>query len=367
MNRAICREWNILIQTKCDIKLSKILIIDDSKTNVMILEKMLQMYCLKNIMSLTDSRNIYTVLKNFKPDLVLLDLQMPYIDGFTILEWIRNHYSDPTLPVIVVTSLDDKETKLKALRLGASDFIGKPFDQAEVISRISNLLKMKLLHNQLQNYSFQLEQKVMERTEEINNLQMEIIDRLARATEFRDEHTGNHVARIGFYTYIISKKLGFDENEAIEISTASKMHDIGKVGVPDQVLLKTEQLSNIDMNVLKTHSEKGAKILSGSKYRLLQIAEQIALTHHEKWDGSGYPNALKGEEIPIAGRIVALADVFDALISVRPYKGAWSFDDAIQYIKEQSGSHFDPKIVDAFCDELDHIKIVVNSNSKDRQ
>lgn len=349
--------------TRYEAEKSKILVIDDNQSNVLLLEKMLRMYHFQNVMTLTDSREAYDAFQTFNPDLVLLDLQMPYIDGFTILDWIRDNYTDNILPVIVITAQSDKENKLKALSLGASDFVGKPFDHMEVLTRIGNLLQIKLLHNQLQEYNFQLEQKIQERTKEIKNLQMEVIDRLMRATEFRDETTGNHIVRIGWYTYILARKLGFNEEESVQISMASKMHDLGKVGIPDKILLKPEKLSDEEMDLMKSHCAKGAQILAGSKYRLLQIAEQIAQTHHEKWDGKGYPEGLKGNEIPLVGRIVALADVFDALITARPYKNPWPFEDVHRYIDEQRGLHFDPKVVDAFLDSLEYFKTIVKNST----
>lgn len=347
--------------TKNKVELSKILVLDDSQTNVMLLEKSLRMNRFQNIMSLTDPRKVYDAFETFQPDLVLLDLQMPYIDGFAILEWIKENYSDQILPVIVITAQNDQENKLKALSLGASDFLGKPFDHMEVLTRIGNLLQIKLLHDQLQDYNLQLEQKVQDRTKEVEKLQMEVIDRLMRASEFRDKATGNHIDRIGWYAYILAKNLGFDEEEALQICTASKMHDIGKVGISDQVLLKPGKLSDDEMELMKSHALKGSQILAGSKYRMLQIAEQIAKTHHEKWNGSGYPAGLKGDEIPLVGRITALADVFDALITKRPYKRAWSFDETLHYIKEQRGHHFDPMVVDAFFDSLCYIKAIIKN------
>lgn len=347
--------------TQDQVELSKILVIDDSQTNVMLLEKMLRMNRFQNIMTLTDPRNAYESFEIFNPDLILLDLQMPYIDGFTILEWLRTHNTEKILPVIVITAQNDQESKIRALSLGASDFVGKPFDHMEVLTRIGNLLQIKLLHNQLENSNLQLEEKVQERTKEVEKLQMEVIDRLMLAAEFRDETTGNHIARIGWYAYILAKKLGFDEETSLQISMASKMHDIGKVGIPDHILLKPGKLTDEEMNLMKSHTTKGAQILAGSKYKMLQIAEQIAQTHHEKWDGSGYPSGLKDTEIPLVGRIVALVDVFDALITTRPYKRAWTFDETLHYIKEQNGKHFDPMVVDAFFDSIRYIQTIMKN------
>ena len=345
--------------TRNEMEQSKILIIDDNPANVLLLEKMLRLNRFRNIMTLTDPRQAFDIISQFHPDLMLLDLNMPYINGFQILEWLKNHNGNDLLPVLVITASDEKENKLKALSLGASDFLGKPFDHLEVLIRIGNLLKMKGLHNQLQDSNVLLEKKVKRRTEDIKKLQVEVIDRLMRAAEFRDQVTGNHIVRIGEYSYLLAKKLGYEEEEAVLISMASKMHDIGKVGIPDAVLLKATSLSPEEVKLMRTHTTIGSHILSGSKYYMLQIAEQIAKTHHERWDGNGYPNGLKGEEIPLAGRITALADVFDALTSTRPYKEKWPIEEVLCYIKEQRGRQFDPVVVDAFLASIHEINEIL--------
>ncbi len=342
----------MLQSTILPITLLKILIVDDNAANVMILEKMLRIHGYQSIASLTDPRLVQDTMRADMPDLLLLDLKMPYLDGFAILDWIRNTLGNTTLPIIIITAQSDSENKIKALRLGAQDFVGKPFDHTEVLTRIHNLLHLKLLHNQLQENNLLLEQKVQKRTEDIKNLQIELVERLTRAAEFRDVDTGNHIARIGEYTYLLSKKLGFSEEDATMICNASKMHDIGKVAIPDHILLKPAKLSPDEMAIMKTHAQKGAQILAGSQYQLIQIAEQIAYTHHEKWDGSGYPRGLTHDEIPLVGRMTALVDVFDALISERPYKQAWPLEQVLAYIKLHRGTHFDPQLVDILLDSI---------------
>ena len=340
---------------------ARILVVDDSPANVLLLEKILQLNRYHRIRSITDPREFFVVFQEFHPDIILLDLQMPHLDGFTILERLRNERADKILPVIVITAQNDKENKLKALEFGAQDFLGKPFDNIEVITRIGNLLQNKMLYDTVENNNLFLERKVQERTNEVKKMQVEIVDRLMRAAESRDQGTGNHIARISSYVTILASKLGYSEEEAILIGNASKMHDLGKVGIPDSILLKPGILTNVEMERMKGHSAKGAQILSGSKYELLKIAEQIAQTHHEKWDGSGYPDGLKGEAIPLVGRIAALADVFDALITSRPYKDAWFFDDVLTYINDQRGFQFDPMVVDAFFDSVDAFDFVVKN------
>lgn len=338
---------------------ANVLVIDDNPSNVLLLQKILLMHGYENVKTLTDSRQVFDSIITYQPDIVLLDLQMPHIDGYSILEWIRSEKTTCFLPVIVITAQNDNVTKLKALSMGAQDFIGKPFDHMEVITRIGNLLQIRRLHNLLQENNEQLERRVEARTKEIKDLQMELIERLMRATEFRDENTGNHIARIGAHARFLAQKLGFSEVEAADIFAASKMHDIGKVGIPDEILQKTENLSPEEMEQMKKHTIIGAKILSGSNYEMIRIAEQIALTHHEKWDGSGYPQGLKGREIPLVGRITALVDVFDALTSSRAYKDAWTLEQATTYIKDQSGQYFDPDLTKVFLDTLDEFMLLI--------
>jgi len=342
------------------LKKLKILIVDDNSTNVMLLERILRINGYDYLETLTDSRNFFEVYRAFSPDILLLDLNMPYIDGFEILAWLTAENKHNIVPVIVITAQSEQENKLKALKLGAQNFIGKPFDHTEVISRIGNLLQVRYLHKQVQTSNLELEQKVLERTREIEVLQTEIVDRLMRAAEFRDQETGNHIARIGEYAYLLGTQIGMSESEAIQLLGASRMHDIGKVGIPDHILLKPSKLTETEMALMKEHASKGAQILSGSNSDLVKLAEQIALTHHEKWDGSGYPNRLKGKEIPLAGRITALADVFDALMTERPYKKAWTFDEATEFIIKEKGKAFDPEVVDAFLERInDFLKITL--------
>ncbi len=338
---------------------ANILVIDDNPSNALLLEKMLRMHGYENVKSLTDSRQAFDSIMAYQPDLILLDLQMPYIDGYSVLEWIRREETTRFLPVVVITAQSDNVTKLKALSMGARDFIGKPFDHMEVTTRIGNLLQIRRLHNLLQESNTQLERRVQARTKEIKDLQVELIERLMRATEFRDENTGSHIARIGAHAKFLAQKLGFSEAEAEDISSASKMHDIGKVGIPDEILQKPEILSAEEMEQMRLHTIIGGKILSDSNYEMIRIAEQIALTHHEKWDGSGYPHGLRGSEIPLVGRITALVDVFDALTTSRVYKEAWTVEQTAAYIRDQSGQYFDPELTDVFLDTLDEFLLLI--------
>jgi putative two-component system response regulator len=337
------------------------MIVDDSLSNVLLLEKMLENYGYTQIITLTDSREAITLYNNYHPDLVLLDLEMPYWDGFKVLEQLNLNKNDDYLPIIVVTAQSNKESKLKALEMGAKDFIGKPYENTELLVKIRNMLEMRMLHNKIVDQNLKLEEKVQERTKELENIQVELIDRLVIASEYRDNDTGDHIKRIGLYAYELAKIIGLSENDSKLIEKASKMHDIGKIGIPDDILLKPGKLTPDEWEIMMSHSVKGGKIISGSKYELLKIAEQITLTHHEKWDGNGYPNKLKGEEIPLAGRITAICDVFDALLSKRPYKEAWDIKETIYEIQKGRGTHFDPELVDAF---LSNLSIFLNIREK---
>lgn len=337
----------------------KILIVDDNSVNILLLEKMLNMYGYNNIKTLTDSREVIPLYTLYKPDILLLDLKMPYLDGFQVLEQLNNIRKDDYLPVIVITAQNDKENCLKALKLGARDFIGKPFDTTEVMMRIANMLEIRLLHNKIQQNNKELENKVNERTLELQNLQFELLQRLLRAAEFRDADTGDHVARIGEYAAKLGELAGFNDRECFLLMHASMMHDIGKISVPDSILLKQDKLNADEWTIMKQHTIKGAELLAGSSSEIMQLAEKIALTHHEKWIGGGYPYGIKGDAIPIEGRIVAICDVFDALLSERPYKKAWDLQSTMKEIQNGCGTHFDPVLAELFINNINsflHIK-----------
>ncbi|ACV64864.1 response regulator receiver modulated metal dependent phosphohydrolase [Desulfofarcimen acetoxidans DSM 771] len=332
-----------------------ILIADDNSTNILLLEKLLSISGYKNIKTTTESREVLSLYKELDPDLLLLDLRMPHMDGFQVLEQLNLEKQDDFLPVVVITAQNDQEHRLKSFKMGAKDFIGKPFDHAEVLMRIRNMLEIRLLHKEVREHNRKLEDTVQERTKELQDLQVELIHRLGRAAEFRDNDTGAHITRIGKYSFELAKAAGLSDKECRLILHASTMHDIGKIGIADEILLKPERLTPDEWEIMKTHTTKGAKILAGSSSDVLQMAEQIALNHHEKWDGSGYPTGLKGDEIPLAGRITAICDVFDALLSKRPYKNAWSLEEAVAEMKKGSGTHFDPNLIEIFLKIIPHI------------
>ena len=327
---------------------ARILIVDDQPANTLLLEGILQEVDYTAYRSINDSRQVLPVFLEYHPDLILLDLQMPYLNGFAVMKQLRSHISPQAfLPIVVLTADVTPEAKRQALEEGAMDFLTKPFDAIEVVLRIGHLLQTRFLHLQLQDQNKLLEQKVRERTADLEETQKEILERLALAAEYRDDDTGEHTKRVGLMSAQIAQALGLAEAEVELIRRAAPLHDVGKIAIPDSILLKNGKLTSEEFDHMKTHAMLGAQMLSGGRFSLLQLAEEIARTHHERWDGSGYLR-LQGETIPIVGRIVAVADVFDALISERPYKKAWSRFDAIEEIQRQSGHQFDPRVVDAF-------------------
>src|SRR5919109_2922920 len=332
---------------------SRILIIDDQPSNVALLEGILQEEDFTSFRSIMDSREVLPAFIEYLPDLILLDLQMPYLDGFEVMKQLRAcRVPNDFIPILVLTADVTPEAKRRALAEGGLDFLTKPFDATEVLLRIKNLLQTRSLHLQLQAQNQLLDHKVQERTAELEATQVEILERLALAAEYRDDDTGEHTKRVGETAAQIAQTLGWPSEEVELIRRAAPLHDVGKIAISDSILLKPGKLTPEEFERMKRHTQLGAKMLSGGRFPLLQLAEQIALTHHERWDGSGYMG-LSQEDIPIAGRIVAVADVFDALISERPYKKAWPLDEAIEEIRNQSGRQFDPRVVEAFLKALE--------------
>jgi cyclic di-GMP phosphodiesterase len=331
---------------------SRILIIDDQPSNVALLEGILEEEDFTSLRSVMDPREALPSYIEYLPDLILLDLQMPYLDGFEVMKQLRACIGPGDfLPILVLTADITPEAKRRALAEGALDFLTKPFDAMEVVLRIKNLLQTRSLHLQMQVQNQVLDEKVRERTAQLEATQVEILKRLALAAEYRDDDTGEHTKRVGETAAQIAEVLGWSPEDVELIRRAAPLHDVGKIGISDAILLKPGKLTPEEFECMKTHAQLGAKILSNGRFPLLQLAEQIALTHHERWDGSGYLG-LRGEAIPMAGRIVSVADVFDALISERPYKKAWSKQEALDEIQRQSGQQFEPRVVDAFLKVL---------------
>jgi putative two-component system response regulator len=326
---------------------NRILIVDDEPANVEFLTHVLgDEYGV--VLTSTQPRRAAEALDDIRPDLVILDLMMPDFDGCRFLQWLREWLpSDDWVPVLVATADTSKETRRRALAAGAADFLTKPLSPAEVRLRVRNLLHTRALHAALRGQNARLEERVAERTLELEEARQEILERLARAAEYRDDDTGQHAQRVGRLAARLAQVLGLPAESCELIRQAAPLHDIGKIGIPDMILVKPGPLTPDERALMETHAAVGARILSGSRSAVLSLAEEIALTHHEWWDGAGYPNGLRGEEIPVSGRIVAVADVFDSLTHARPYKRAWTPREALAELEAGAGRHFDPAVVEA--------------------
>ena len=333
------------------LQLAKILIVDDEEANVRLLERTLQRWGYTNLVSTTDSRDVLSLFEQHRPDLILLDLMMPHIDGFTVMESVNALLPEGVfLPILVLTADANPQVKRRALSAGAKDFLTKPFDQTELLLRMMNMLETRFLHIELANQNQVLEQKVAERTRELAASQLEILERLAHAAEYRDDDTGQHTNRVGYVAALIAQKMELPPTRVELIRRAAPLHDVGKIGVPDNILLKPGRLTPEEFEIIKPHTTIGAALLSGGHSKMVKLAETIALTHHERWDGNGYPAGLKGEDIPLEGRIVSIADVFDALSHDRPYKKAWPLEECVAEIERNSGRQFDEQVVAAFME-----------------
>ena len=328
---------------------ARILVIDDDLANLNVLMRTLQRAGFRNLHGVVEGKRILSALVDFQPDVVLLDLHIPGTDGIEVLHDIKAlHGRRNFLPVLVLTGDSSAEVRDAALAAGARDFLTKPYDAGEVILRVRNLIETRLLHVELQRQNAALSERFESRTEELEAAKLEILERLARAADFRDESSYGHTTRVGELAARIAAQMGLSAAEIDQIRIAARLHDIGKIGVSDSILMKPGRLAPAEFLAQEKHTVIGANILSGSRFPVLRLAEEIALTHHECWDGTGYPRGLREEEIPLCGRIVAVADVFDALTHTRVYKSAWRLADAVDEIRHQRGRKFDPAVVDAF-------------------
>lgn len=337
---------------------ARILLVDDHQVNTVLLENILGRSGFKNILSTNDAREVRSLVEEYCPDVILLDLRMPHLDGFEVLEQLSpTLQASGFLPILVLSGDVDPNSKKKALASGAKDFLSKPFDGQEVVLRVTNLLETRSLYLQLQDRNRSLDEQVRERTRELEAAQVEMLERLAWAAEYRDDETGRHIQRVGNNATILAQALGLTEAQVTLIQRAAPLHDVGKIGVPDSILLKPGKLTSPEFEVIKTHTTIGARILSEGHSPLVQMAASIAISHHERWDGTGYPASVVGDAIPIEGRIVAVVDTFDALTHKRPYKDAWPLEEAVAEIRRQTGTQFDPMIAEAFLDSQEHIEL----------
>ncbi len=336
-------------------EVARILIVDDESVNLKLLDRMLSAQGYSNLVLVQDSRQVLEIYRQARTDLILLDINMPHLDGFEVMEQLKA-LNDPLFPpVVILTAQHGQDFLLRALNSGARDFITKPFYCNELLARVRNMLDAQLMHRMLHDQKAVLDEMVQTRTAELRRTRLQVVQQLGRAAEYRDNETGNHILRMSHISALLAKSIGWNEADCELMLHASPMHDIGKIGIPDHILLKPDKLEPEEWEIMKSHAVIGANILEGDDSDLMKCAGEIALTHHEKWDGSGYPYGLSGEAIPLTGRIAALADVFDALTSARPYKKAWTLEAAVDLIKENRGIHFDPELVAVFLEQLPEI------------
>ena len=329
------------------LKRSKILIVDDQAANVELLENILREHGFIGIQKLTDARLVLPLFADFQPDLVMLDLRMPHIDGLSLLKQLRSQIPEGTyLPFVIVTADLSQRVRQEALTLGAKDFLTKPINPGEAVLRIYNLIETRFLYLELNEHTRELDERVRERTRELEMAQEEMLHHLALAADYRDDLTGLHAQRVGLLAALLAEKVGVPKNEVRLIRGAAPLHDLGKIGIPDHILLKTGKLTPEEFDVVKTHTSIGGTILARSSFALLKVAEQIARYHHERWDGTGYMS-LKGANIPLPARLTSIADTFDILTHARPYKAASSLEEALAEIQKERGRQFDPALVDA--------------------
>jgi putative two-component system response regulator len=360
-----------------ELRMSKIMIVDDEPVNVVVTRKYLSLAGYENFVTTTDAREAQALVEKEVPDVVLLDLMMPHVSGLDILAALRADQRWTELPIVILTASTDARIKSQALELGATEFLTKPVDLSDLTARVQNVLMVKQQRDLIQIRAHEFEAELLRRTAALAHSRLEVIHCLARAAEFRDDVTGQHVFRVGRYSRLIAEELGW-QGECLNIfEQAAQLHDIGKIGIPDSILLKpgkltpqefeimqkhteygkqiTQTLPDHELNALAGHIKSGARLLEAKDSPILALAAIISMSHHEKWNGSGYPQGLAGEAIPIEGRITAVADVFDALSSKRPYKAALPVEQCFQILEDGRGAHFDPRVLDAFLRRRDEV------------
>ena len=348
------------------LKPATILVVDDDVLNLKVLDSLLQAAGHHTVLATNGPEALQSVAES-PPDLILLDVMMPVMDGFEVAAWLKQNDSSKTIPIIMVTALDDRASRIRGLEVGAEDFLSKPIDRTELTMRVRNLLKLKDYSDLLSNYNRKLETRVAERTEQLASSHRETIFTMTRAAEYKDEETGAHVRRISHYTVELAAHLGLDAEFRDTIHYASPMHDVGKIGIPDHILGKPGGFTPPEWELMKTHSALGGKLLAGAASPYLQMGAQIALGHHERWDGGGYPLGIKGEAIPLSARIMNICDQYDALRSKRPYKPAFTHERAFEIITVGDGrtmpAHFDPALLGAYVECADRFNDIYQQHS----
>ena len=338
--------------------MNTILIIDDSDINLTLLKALVLKLGECNPVLFAQPLQALDWCRENIPDLVIVDYMMPEMDGLKFISAFRALHGRTEIPVLMITANDQRDIRYEALLGGANDFLTKPVDRVEFSARVRNMLSLRMGQKYLADRATHLSALVDEQTHEIREGEKELIFRMSRAAEFRDPETGAHIQRMAYYSQVIAKGLGLDEKAQKTILEAAPMHDVGKIGIPDYILLKPGKLSAEEFEVMKNHAKLGYELLDGSGSEILRAGAEIAISHHEKYDGTGYPHGLVGTKIPLFGRIVAVADVFDALTSERPYKKAWPLEEAVRFLEDGRGMHFDPLCVEAFLAGWDEVQAI---------
>jgi len=328
---------------------ARILVIDDNAENVRLVARFLEWAGYLDVEVITDPEVALATIRQTCPDIILLDLHMPKLSGYEILRLLREDESAwCSVPVLVFTADQTAEAKARALECGASDFLTKPGDAQEILLRVKNFLRLRQMHLELERNNTDLTDRVRVRTAELSVARREALETLARAAEFRDDETGQHTKRVGELSASIARELGLSQDEVDTIRLAAPLHDVGKIALPDSILLKPAKLVGEEIATMRRHTDVAEVVFAGMESPLMRLARDIAVSHHERWDGTGYPKGLSQEAIPLAARIVAVADVYDALVHERPYKHAWPHAEAVAEIASQKGKQFDPQVVEAF-------------------
>jgi len=333
-----------------DLKGGRILLVDDEPANLKHFSLMLRSDGYQDIVCVQDPREVVASYKATRPNLILLDINMPHMGGYEVMEAIRGIKDPLPAPIVVLTAQSGEDYLLKALSAGATDFLSKPVNKRELLARVRNILMAHLAMRFMHGQNSVLNAMVEQRTQDLRASRLDLARRLGRASEYRDNETGHHILRMSHASVLLARQIGWQPDACELLLNAAPLHDVGKIGIPDGILLKPGPLTDDEREVMKQHARIGADILGGSQDLLIEMAREIALNHHEKWDGSGYPNGLSGFQIPEAARIVAITDVFDALTSTRPYKKAWTVEEALAFMNQQSGKHFDPTFLAHFVE-----------------